>query len=251
VALSIVVPLLGRPAEASPAAQVPCEFTLGFKTLRDMIVAQYGDIVGNCLENEWHNAFNGDALQQTTGGLMVWRKADNWTAFTNGSTTWLNGPFGLATRPNAGPFFSWEGPPPAAQPGGPLPAEQPPAAEPTATPVPQPGKPSVRLELDDDRVDQGEEFRVTVEGSDSVGVDAVWWWASDTDDDELRDTHRYNCQGANPCRRSWTQSTQDDGRITFHAKARNSAGVESDEVTIELRVREVTPTPTPTATPAP
>ena len=39
--------------------------------------------------------------------------------------------------------------------------------------------------------------------------------------------------------------------IIFHAKARNSAGVESDELTIEIRVREVTPTPTPTATATP
>ncbi len=26
---------------------------------------------------------------------MAWRKADNWTAFTNGYKTWLNGPNGL------------------------------------------------------------------------------------------------------------------------------------------------------------
>jgi beta propeller repeat protein len=88
-----------------PRPAGPCSFTLGFKALRDQIP----QVVGECLENEWHNADNGDALQQTTGGLLAWRKADNWTAFTNGSITWLNGPCGLQTRPNAGPFYSWEG----------------------------------------------------------------------------------------------------------------------------------------------
>jgi beta propeller repeat protein len=99
------------PGQATPTPQPrppsvgSCHFTLGFKLLYDLIPG----IVGQCLENEWHNAQNGDGLQQTTGGLMVWRKADNWTAFTDGSTTWLNGPCGLQTRPNAGPFYDWEG----------------------------------------------------------------------------------------------------------------------------------------------
>jgi beta propeller repeat protein len=93
------------PGQARPPSGGPCEFTLGFKLLRDLIPG----IVGACLENEWHNAENGDGLQQTTGGLLVWRKADNWTAFTNGSITWLNGPCGLQTRPNTGPFYNWEG----------------------------------------------------------------------------------------------------------------------------------------------
>jgi hypothetical protein len=77
-------------------------------------------IVGDCIENEWHNAENGDGLQRTTGGLLVWRKADNWTAFTDGATTWINGPYGLVSRRNH-ERFEWEGelsvpvpPPPAA-----------------------------------------------------------------------------------------------------------------------------------------
>src|SRR5689334_10801324 len=75
-------------------AQAACQFSYGFRDL----AAQIPDIVGSCLEDEWHG-LNGDGLQRTTGGLLVWRKADNWTAFTNGSITWLNGPFGLAARP--------------------------------------------------------------------------------------------------------------------------------------------------------
>jgi hypothetical protein len=102
--------LVGGPRPA--AAQNGCSFTLGFSALRDQIPG----IVGDCLENEWFKADDGNSLQRTVGGLLVWRKADNWTAFTNGSTTWINGPLGLASRPNGGPLFSWEAPPGQAAP---------------------------------------------------------------------------------------------------------------------------------------
>ena len=98
--------LSGAPTAAPTAAQEqPCEFVLGFQALHDLIP----QIVGECLADQESNPANGDALQQTVGGLMAWRKADNWTAFTDGSTTWINGPCGIQMRPNAGPFFSWEG----------------------------------------------------------------------------------------------------------------------------------------------
>jgi hypothetical protein len=38
----------------------------------------------------------------------VWRKADNWTAFTDGYRTWVNGPAGLVRRLNT-ERFPWEG----------------------------------------------------------------------------------------------------------------------------------------------
>lgn len=85
-------------------AQGSCTFKLGFKALGDQIP----EIVGRCLEDERFNLENGNAEQRTSGGLLVWRKADNWTAFTDGHTTWINGPDGLADRPNAGPLFPWE-----------------------------------------------------------------------------------------------------------------------------------------------
>ncbi len=80
-----------------------CQFVLGFKTLRDLIGH---DIVGECLENERYAA-NGNSEQPTTGGLLVWLKADNWTAFTDGYRTWINGPNGLAQRLNT-ERFAWE-----------------------------------------------------------------------------------------------------------------------------------------------
>ncbi len=53
------------------------------------------------LQRQW------DGTQKTTGGLLVWRKADNHTAFTNGHETWINGPNGLQRRLNS-ERFPWE-----------------------------------------------------------------------------------------------------------------------------------------------
>jgi hypothetical protein len=39
--------------------------------------------------------------------MLVWRRADNVTLFTNGTDTWLLGPCGLQQRPN-GAVFAWE-----------------------------------------------------------------------------------------------------------------------------------------------
>jgi len=80
-----------------------CRFVLGFATLERLLYRQ----VGFCLEDEQHNPANGDGLQHTTGGLLVWRKADNWTAFTDGYRTWVNGPSGLEGRLNT-QRFPWE-----------------------------------------------------------------------------------------------------------------------------------------------
>ena len=88
---------------AAVRAQAGCEFVLGFAALKQMIP----DTVGDCVEAERHNPDTGDALQRTTKGLLVWRKADNFTAFTDGYRTWINGPHGLATRLNT-QRFAWE-----------------------------------------------------------------------------------------------------------------------------------------------
>ena len=101
-------------------AAAECQFILGFNTLRDLIGHE---IVGECLEDEHHNS-TGDSVQQTTGGLLVWRKADNWTAFTDGYRTWVNGPNGLEQRLNT-ERFEWEA---DYAPGG--------IATPTPTPAP-------------------------------------------------------------------------------------------------------------------
>ncbi len=88
----------------SAAAQTAprCQFVMGFKTLHDSLPATTGE----CTDNQAFAA-NGDAQQPTTTGLMVWRKADNWTAFTNGYMTWISGPGGLVSRLNT-QRFPWE-----------------------------------------------------------------------------------------------------------------------------------------------
>ncbi len=92
----------------SKLASADCQFALGFKAIHDQIP----DKVGKCLANEHYNPATGDALQETTawhgkGGLLVWHKADNWTAFTDGWITWVNGPNGLQQRSND-QRFAWE-----------------------------------------------------------------------------------------------------------------------------------------------
>jgi hypothetical protein len=117
-------------AQAAPG----CQFILGFKTLHDL---DAGDI-GDCTDNQVFAA-NGDAQQHTVAGLMAWRKADNWTAFTNGYWTWINGPSGLAKRLNT-QRFSWEANPT----GLPLAGNGSAAtAAPLPAPAPAPAGPSV------------------------------------------------------------------------------------------------------------
>jgi hypothetical protein len=103
--LSVFSPLLSSPL---PAQAANCEFVLGFAALDSLIP----NVVGVCAVNEHHNPINGDGLQETimpngAQGLLVWRKADNWTAFTDGYHTWINGPRGLQERLNT-QCFSWE-----------------------------------------------------------------------------------------------------------------------------------------------
>jgi len=89
-------------ASAVAAAQPKPEFTLGFKALADQI----SEVVGEPLGNEYLTA-DGDSLQKTTKGLLVWRKADNWTAFTDGARSWVSGPEGIQARGND-ERFPWE-----------------------------------------------------------------------------------------------------------------------------------------------
>jgi len=105
--LIAVMTLLWSLFSVSPAALVQsapsCQFVLGFAILHDAIPST----VGNCIDDEGHNPANGDGLQHTVAGLLVWRKADNFTAFTDGYHSWVNGPGGVGERLNQ-QRFSWE-----------------------------------------------------------------------------------------------------------------------------------------------
>jgi hypothetical protein len=103
-ALSLLLGLLPTSESRVGVAEAEsCEFRLGFAAMKIAMP----DTVGECVEDERHNPGNGDGLQQTTHGLLVWRKADNFTAFTDGFRTWISGPVGVAERLNA-ERFDWE-----------------------------------------------------------------------------------------------------------------------------------------------
>lgn len=103
-AVLVLVGLLAQPLGTASSQGESCRFVLGFAALRERVGTEK---VGRCLEDERFNEENGNAEQRTSGGLLVWRKIDNWTAYTDGSSTWLNGPEGLVSRPNS-ERFAWE-----------------------------------------------------------------------------------------------------------------------------------------------
>jgi glucose/arabinose dehydrogenase len=100
-ALAVLVLLLGL-TPAAARAQEGCQYILGFLALYQQIPT----VMGPCVGNETPSP-NGDSLQQTANGLAVYRAADNWTAFTDGFRTWINGPLGVQSRLNT-ERFSWE-----------------------------------------------------------------------------------------------------------------------------------------------
>jgi hypothetical protein len=97
--------LLAMPFAVRASAQyLPqrCQYIRDFKRLHDLIP----DTIGGCTSRRTFAA-NGDVLQYTANGLIVRRKADNWTAFTDGHLTFIDGPRGLVSRPNS-ERFNWE-----------------------------------------------------------------------------------------------------------------------------------------------
>ena len=101
VLAAVLAFLLGTSVPLPLAWAQTCEFHSGFRTLRDLLP----DLVGECLENE-RTTVEG-TQQRTTGGLLVWRQADNWTAFTDGYRTWSISPQGLQQQSNAA-SFGWQ-----------------------------------------------------------------------------------------------------------------------------------------------
>ena len=130
----VVVILLFGLWSPTVSAQSTCRFVLGFATLRDAVGPA---TIGDCLGNERHGA-NGDSLQRTTKGEMVWRKASNTMAFTDGHRTWAMGPNGVQRRLNT-ERFPWE---PSETVAAPSPARS--AAPPPAPPPARVSSPSAR-----------------------------------------------------------------------------------------------------------
>ena len=95
--LALVTVMVGLLVASQPVSAEACGFQLGFKALHDGIP----NVVGDCLEDEGHNPETRVTQQHTTNGRLIWRKADNWTAFTDGESAWINGPGGLQQRLNS------------------------------------------------------------------------------------------------------------------------------------------------------
>jgi hypothetical protein len=88
------------------SAQPSCQFVGDFATVRELVGPE---TVGDCLEDEHVNA-DGGTEQRTTGGTLTRRETDNVVVFTDGVTSWVNGPNGLQSRPND-ERFGWESDP--------------------------------------------------------------------------------------------------------------------------------------------
>jgi Carboxypeptidase regulatory-like domain len=103
VSILAVLSSLSLPMLSTPAHRDGCSFSLGFAALRHLIPHR----VGRCLASARYDPRLGEVLQDTTGGVLIWRKADNWTGFTDGSRTWVLGPHGLQQRLST-QRLSWE-----------------------------------------------------------------------------------------------------------------------------------------------
>lgn len=97
--LGIIILLVG--ASATYAASY--QFALDFKNLSPLVGY---DIVGEFLENEPHDA-TVDSAQQTTGGLLAWRKAENRMASTDKNRTGTGAPGGQEQSLNP-VCFPWQ-----------------------------------------------------------------------------------------------------------------------------------------------
>jgi hypothetical protein len=106
VSILAVLSSLSLPMLSTPARPEGCSFSLGFAALRHLIPRR----VGRCLASARYDPCLGELLQDATGGVLIWRTADTWTGFTDGSRTWVLGPHGLQQRLST-QRFSWEATP--------------------------------------------------------------------------------------------------------------------------------------------
>ena len=122
----------------------------------------------------------------------------------------------------------------------------PPASAPaTAVPASATG-PTVSIQVDDERIDQGDQVQITVIARDPRGLDWIAWEGDDTDDAELDREHRFDCNGQTECASVWTVTATRAGEHTINARAMTTDDVESELMPLTLRVREVSATAVPT-----
>jgi hypothetical protein len=90
--------LMAAPISAQAQALPGCQMSTDFA----QIVAKIGaSTVGDCVANELTGGTGGDRFQSTSRGLLILSGAGNWTAFTDGQTTWINDPTGAIATASA------------------------------------------------------------------------------------------------------------------------------------------------------
>jgi hypothetical protein len=104
--LTVLVLALGLlPATSAAAlAQAACSLHGGFAAL----ASQVPDRVGTCTDNETYRLDIGESIQHTTNGQLTWRALDGWTAFSDGTNTWVLDPSGQAQARPVDRRFPWE-----------------------------------------------------------------------------------------------------------------------------------------------
>jgi len=79
-----------------------CQFPLGHAFLDSRFLQ-----VDQCIHDEARTPDHDNTLHPAIDGLVVRQSADNGTAWTNGTQTWINGPNGVE-QPRTNRGFSWE-----------------------------------------------------------------------------------------------------------------------------------------------
>ncbi len=250
-------------------------FQRGIMHFRAQVPVTEGILVGDYLKSVITGQNLPPDLAEDVAGS---RYLNQWQP---GAPNWLARPSALVNTDLTNAFVpelpGYPTPPPAA-PGPPTPIVVPPTVGPgTATPTPTPADqlPAVTIQVDDNRIDPGEQIRVTVIASDDQGLDWIRWEGILADDgqdngngngndngnnngngnDNVEDdpelaTRTFDCDGQRQCANIWTVRPTVSGDYLLRARAQDTADQRSEWVSVDLRVREGTP-PNPTNTPIP
>jgi hypothetical protein len=81
--------------------------------------------------------------------------------------------------------------------------------------------PTVSITATPTTVSKGQDFNVTVTGTDDIGLTAIWWWAVDSTDTEFNKAHWHSCKNTTYCSKSWLVNTDAVGTIKLGANSRD------------------------------
>src|SRR5579884_2571275 len=87
-ALGLVLTLAAAPASAAAD-------TCPAPTFAGLIASVGAGTVGSCLGAAYQDPSSQATMQPTSGGLLIASGVGDWTAFTDGTSTWVDGPSGV------------------------------------------------------------------------------------------------------------------------------------------------------------